>query len=83
MSTAKTLNQEAMLGTYLPNTGIQALQFLILGGHSGAGWLSREYAHKPRQQSMYQADNLQNKASRLSNSPNIYLHFYAQSFTVM
>jgi hypothetical protein len=78
------MNQGAMLGTYLPNAGIKAFQFFILGGHSGAGWLGGEYAHKSRQQSMYQADNLQNKAScRLSNSKHLYYTSYVQSFTVM
>jgi hypothetical protein len=62
------LNCGAMIETYLPNTGIQTLQFFILGGHIGTGWLSGKDAHKSRQKPVHQADNLQKKIRKTVTS---------------
>jgi hypothetical protein len=56
-----------MTETYLPNTGIQTLQFFILGSHIGAGRLGGKDAHKSRQKSVHQADNLQKKIRKSVN----------------
>jgi hypothetical protein len=61
MNDHELLNCRAMIEMYLPNTGIQTLQFFILGGHIGAGWFGGKDAHKSRQKSVHQADNLQKK----------------------